>query len=114
MECEIYYYKTSARILGLIGSLSLNLDADFLSKDYICVWRCNLDHGNDDESRDIKETLFALFNGEENPLQTAERQQFIVKNRLHTSMSLGDVIRIKEGSEMKTWMAWTYGFKPIE
>ena len=37
---------------------------------------------------------FSLYNGEDNPLQTKENQNFIRSVKTHTSMSVGDVVSI--------------------
>ncbi|HMP28081.1 MAG TPA: hypothetical protein PKD85_00690 [Saprospiraceae bacterium] len=66
------------------------------------------------EKLEILEKLFERFNDPENPLGSPEKQEFIKSNRLHTSMSVGDVVIFKvEGAEDETWVCQNFGWNHI-
>ena len=104
-KVKIYYYKNT-----LPEELQLNLmmmsrkyldkyfesDRFDLDKNYIKVMKYTL---NKDEMKEysievLLEEIFQKFNSEKNPLNSEKNQNFIINNRLHTSMSLGDIIEI--------------------
>lgn len=55
--------------------------------------------------------MFALLNSEDNPLGTPEEQRYIREKMLHTSMSVGDVLKEKDGP---FWLCLPFGWKAFD
>ena len=50
------------------------------------------------------EKLFYRFNGVESPMLGLEKQRFLMKHKLHTSISVGDVVEIEiPGQDRELW-----------
>lgn len=66
---------------------------------------------NEDETDCLLENLFVRFNSTDvNPLQSEEAQKMIKQNKTHTSMSLGDIIKLND----KYYMLGMLGFQKLE
>jgi len=59
-------------------------------------------------NRNNLDSIFALLNGSHNPL--LERQKWIRENQVHTSMSVGDVVRL---SKNELYIATNLGWKKL-
>jgi len=58
----------------------------------------------------VCDSIYHILNCEENPLGTPENQEFIRENKLHTSMSVGDIISI---DEKEFWIVKGIGFDKL-
>ena len=71
-----------------------------IQDNYVKVYEETIKSVNDDDILDKLEDIFAKFNNDDlNPLSgsvNSERQQFITQNRLHTSISVGDIIKYND------------------
>jgi hypothetical protein len=72
---------------------------------------------NDTAVRSHLESLFTRFNSDENPLSggvNPEKQRWITEKQLHTSMSVGDAVRIEwaDGSR-DVWAVRGMGWEKI-
>jgi GH43 family beta-xylosidase len=113
MEFKIYYlrWKPFARKYGnnkltqqivLPEVRDLVLDKDF----YLFMCSNTTDTDNIEE---FLESMFSLFNSDENPLSNPDKQKEIIDNECHTSMSVGDLISFKD----KLFVVGTMGFLEI-
>lgn len=64
---------------------------------------------NNTETEEVCNKIFNLFNGDDNPLSTQSKQNFIRENNTHTSMSIGDIIYINDGY----YICRTMGFSKL-
>ena len=81
--------------------LSANVTKSDIQKYYKSVYQTQLSKYScelvdDNDVNCYLQSLFELFNSDNNPLSTKEHQQYIKENELHTSMSVGDVISVNE------------------
>lgn len=90
--CEIYYRKSTVPYLFCIPK-EFNLKWDEFQEYYQQVHSeiCEKDY-----SQIALEGLFERFNSESNPLLVEEKQEYIKKNNLHTSMSIADIIKLED------------------
>lgn len=115
VKAEIYYPSLNNIPENFAINLFLmpNITMDDFNKYYIKV--CSVDIPNnvdltvEKSINEFLESLFELFNSENNPLTNKKMQKHIIKNKLHTSMSMGDVIKIMD---MYYYVA-NFGFKTI-
>jgi len=64
---------------------------------------------------ELLERLFARFNGVDSPMLNLDKQRFIRKHRLHTSISVGDVVEIAiSGSDKETWVCRMVGWHKLK
>lgn len=84
MSVEIYYLK--------FDNINLMLDTSKIMKENLEITHVKMP-SPPIEIKDPDEA-FSLYNGEDNPLQIKESQDFIRNARVHTSMSVGDVVSI--------------------
>ena len=91
MKVEIFYFKKGSRFRFGFADAPKTMK-DFM-KDYVKVWSKDLvGLGLEDG---ILDGLFSKFNLGNNPLSTPENQEMLRnKNVRHTSMSVGDVIKL--------------------
>jgi hypothetical protein len=61
------------------------------------------------DKNELFEKLFNLFNSPENPL--CKQQKLIKTNKLHTSMSIGDIIEV---DEKERYMVGGLGFRKLK
>jgi hypothetical protein len=96
METKIYYYRDHIAIyVALHITFSRGIPVDFKDyfhdTNYACVYEIpHVKTNTEVEKYKYFESLFQLFNSEENPLSL--KQEMIGKNHTHTSMSVGDII----------------------
>lgn len=65
--------------------------------------------------KQVCEMMFMMTNGEgENPLATTERQEFIKKKGLHTSLSIGDIVVIIRGKDKKIYLCKSMGWEELD
>lgn len=81
----------------------------YLDKYYVNVFNETTSVNNKD-IHCLLEGLFARFNSEENPLSSEEKQKLIREHNTHTSMSLGDVVKVND----KYYVAAQIGFQNLE
>ena len=63
----------------------------------------------------ICEMMFMHTNdGKDNPLSNPQRQEFIKKNKLHTSLSIGDIVQITRDGKQTLYMCKGIGWKTLE
>lgn len=110
MQANIYYPSHDIVINPWDTS---SITSQIVNKYYIKMCEVDIpgDVVLDNESSlyEYLESLFALFNSEDNPLCSEDSQDYIIKNKLHTSMSIGDIIKIND----KSYCASTFGFTEI-
>src|SRR5581483_1584588 len=88
MRTEVFYLsyektddvKISQIMLGHYLPSKEEIDNNYVS---VCTF----------DSESSNEELFELFNSDDNPLTNESCQDFLCKHKLHTSMSVGDMIR---------------------
>ncbi|ARF12179.1 hypothetical protein Klosneuvirus_3_314 [Klosneuvirus KNV1] len=66
------------------------------NKYYASIYTFQHEFQETDNVNEFLENLFHRFNSDENPLATKEYQDKIEKLQAHTSMSMGDVIKIND------------------
>ncbi|AKI80520.1 hypothetical protein [Niemeyer virus] len=100
VKIEIYYYQKK---------LSTNHEYDFIfgSKSYKKVHEYTDDIQTN--YKDILELIFEKFNNTDNPLTSLDNQKIIRNNKLHTSMSVDDIVKI----DKKYYIVDDIGFKSI-
>lgn len=64
----------------------------FGSKSYMKVYEYTDD--TQTNYKDILELIFEKFNNTDNPLKSLDNQKIIRSNKLHTSMSVDDIVKI--------------------
>ena len=65
------------------------------------------------DRHELLEHLFKKFNDPNNPLSNVESQEFIKQNRLHTSMSVGDIVEINVLGKVEIWSCGGFGWQKI-
>lgn len=99
-KIEIYYlcYENTPSSFVIKQYIKVNVSNDEFKKYYIKVFENECDDNLKENKIIFKhlESLFSLFNFEKNPLINDDSQKFIINNKLHTSMSIGDIIKINE------------------
>ena len=91
-EADIYYYITPKSIKGIDSDSKIagfsDVDPSTLETTHkkVCTIRVKY------KGKEALDFIFRLFNGQDNPLGIPEKQDYIKKCRLHTSMSIGDVV----------------------
>ncbi|AAV51045.1 hypothetical protein [Acanthamoeba castellanii mimivirus] len=100
VKIEIYYYQKK-------------FDTDnehafiFGSKSYTKVYEYTDD--TQTNYKDILELIFEKFNNTDNPLKSLDNQKIIRNNKLHTSMSVDDIVKI----DNNYYIVDIIGFKSI-
>lgn len=104
-KMEIYYYclhKNTPQdfIANLFFNQSQKITKDEFTKYYVKVFETNVplsQNLNDEKSKNrYLQSLFEIFNSEENPLAFEKYQKIIRENNSHTSMSVGDMIKLND------------------
>lgn len=114
MKIEVYYWKSDkgADYLHEKTPTIGEFHSDFIKMPYKYNWNTN--EMKEDRQEVLKsricESLFDILNREENPLGTPENQAFIREHKLHTSMSVGDIISF-DGKEF--WIIIGIGFEKL-
>jgi hypothetical protein len=76
-----------------------------------CVWEEKVNQADmNHDVTSILEGIFQLFNSAENPLAMSNKQQFIRDNKIHTSMSVGDIVQIDD----VYWVVSGCGFQRMD
>jgi hypothetical protein len=107
MSINIYYYTTDfmmKKIIYIIKNDFSCIDLNKLENTHKLVWS-----GEKDNKFDLN-SYFELFNSEKNPLSSIEKQKYIRDNKLHTSMSVGDIININN----EYWICCGIGWKKLD
>ena len=99
---RILYYRREA-VLSDFNILLGKVNADLMNKTHVEVYKARLEYPEQAPLGFLND-LFEKFNGNDNPLSNAESQEMIVKNGLHTSMSVGDVVELINGNSTETWV----------
>jgi len=69
---------------------------------------------NEDNIEDFLDNQFARFNDHQlNPLGNLDKQKFVKENKLHTSMSVGDVISFNHGVINEFWVCRGIGWEKL-
>lgn len=108
---RILYYRRSAALEDFSIMLG-EVDIDKIPETHMEVYIDNLEIP--EEPRKILENLFSLFNSENNPLLNDKEQKIIEDNRLHTSMSTGDIIKLGNGENIETWVCGGIGWEKLK
>ncbi|QKF94520.1 hypothetical protein QKU48_gp1062 [Fadolivirus algeromassiliense] len=115
-KAEILYPSHNKNIpQKFIVSLYLNpnITMNDINKYYMKIYELdipnNINIDNEESLHKYLEELFSLFNSEQNPLSTTDLQEKIKINKLHTSMSMGDVVKIMNNY----YFVSGFGFKKI-
>jgi len=100
MKSEVYYWKDIKKLLDMsIVKEKKYPDLNKMDEEYVKL-------PIEFEDKDMDE-IFSLLNQDENPMGTPEMQQWIRDNGLkHTSMSVGDIIKNKEGTFICEDIGW--------
>jgi hypothetical protein len=110
MNVHLLYWKGSAvrkTPMILFGDVELSQ----ISDTHIEVHSGTYDLPND--SRELCQELFELFNSNQNPLSNPKSQEFIRNNWLHTSMSVGDLVKISRDGGHETWVCASCGWRKL-
>jgi len=108
MKYAIYYTTRDAIVQNPLLMLIPEkcLTREIFENNYYKIYE---DEAND-TSGEILETLFIRFNSDQNPLSAESYQDEIIKNKLHTSMFVGDVIKIDD----KYYIVANLGFSSLD
>lgn len=101
---EIYYYRSDAKSVNkfILGDVSI---LDIASEgNYLKVYELHVDPHQ--EIHVMLEKVFKRFNSRDNPLIMSEHQEFLRSNRLHTSMSVGDVVMLNRRAYVVTGLGF--------
>ena len=91
---KIYYYDKCfimTNLLNIFTNSKVNIDLDNLENTHKLVWE-------EAKNGDL-EDYFKRFNSDKNPLSNKKSQDYIKKNKLHTSMSVGDILMVKDDNK---------------
>lgn len=94
-EIKVFYWTKKAvddtkLDIFFYGKINMN----YIDRYYVNVFNEIISTSLEDE--ELLEELFEKFNSEDNPLQSEEKQRMIGENNSHTSMSVGDVIKLND------------------
>jgi hypothetical protein len=102
-KVEIFYYsfnkeqEVKALIIKLFNNIVTKEEfKNYYMKIYEMDIPPNINIENEKSMHTYCETINHLFNCDENPLCKPELQKQIYENKLHTSMSVGDIIKIND------------------
>lgn len=109
-QIEIYYFKDISELyavpalqaisMNFLNSGPINLTFKDFNKYYKKVHdnivSADVDLNDEESIHSHLQKLFELYNSNVNPLSDKKNQDSLVKNEMHTSMSVGDIIKIKE------------------
>lgn len=105
---EIYYYTYQIYNSEYYNQITRheNINMDILKKYYVKVYYIDdvLVNSKNENIKNILEEYFALFNSEENPL--TDKQNEIIQWNTHTSMNVGDIIKIGNIYYMVSYMGF--------
>lgn len=93
-EITIYYYKKLNPNIYFQKELK-KLFSDNFMENYVHMISY-LENAKETDNKILANKIFFKFNSDNNPLSSDEYQRFIIENRLHTSMSVGDIIEINK------------------
>lgn len=111
-DMRILYYKTENDALFRI--MMGKVDLEKLSETHVEVFRSKWILPVYLDRRDLLEQIFRLFNSDDsNPLSSEDCQKTIAENKLHTSMSVGDVVEITCDGITEIWVCKSVGWKRI-
>jgi len=103
-QVNIYYpcivQKQSQTFLAKRFLHPTKITKEEFDKYYASIYTFQHEFQETDNISDFLENLFHRFNSEENPLSTKEYQDKIEKLQAHTSMSMGDIIKINDAYYM--------------
>jgi len=95
-ETEAKLVFTDEKLDGFTRVLTKDFDYADMKDDQIC------------------EMMFMMTNGEgDNPLSTRDRQEFIRKKGLHTSLSIGDIVLIEREKSKKIYLCKSMGWEEL-
>lgn len=107
MNIEIYYPTNIQSFVDTFGSKYPKVSITDIDIHYFKIYEFNKNENVTIDS--YLDELFALFNNDENPLSEKYYQEIIINNKLHTSMSMGDVIKINN----EYYIVCGIGFKKL-
>lgn len=121
MKIEVYYFKsheykqegkTSTFLTIDIGSAYLHEKTPTIGEFHSDYVKVPFAYITDDRQQElINNRIYARLNDDTlNPLIIDEKQEFIRENKLHTSMSIGDIISY-DGKDF--WIVRDIGFEKI-
>jgi hypothetical protein len=91
-----------------------NVDSMMLSKTHMEVYR-EENVKIPEKRNELLEGLFGRFNGVDSPMLSLNKQRFIRKYRLHTSISVGDVVEISIiGCNKELWVCKMIGWNKLK
>ncbi len=68
-----------------------------------------------EKRKQLLEELFNRFNGVDSPMLSLDKQRFIRKYKLHTSISVGDVVEISIfGKDKELWVCKMVGWDQLK
>ncbi|KKN93741.1 hypothetical protein LCGC14_0195740 [marine sediment metagenome] len=114
-QIEIYYTKS---VFLTINNKLANFDINEVIEDiikhlpvtHIKVYEQTLSSSTTPSTKmnwnQILEYYFELFNNENNPLATDDKQALLIKYKSHTSMSVGDIIKFNDEYHYCKGMGW--------
>ena len=111
-KVEIYYisYKTPQLfMLKLLIDPIITLEDLNTHYKMVCDLDVSIKINGEKDLFNFFDTLFKRFNSDDNPLTHPILQKMIAKNGLHTSMSVGDIIKFNNDYYCVTGM----GFKKV-
>ena len=111
MQVKIYYLrdiKTNTNIyLSLQFDENYKVKLNMIDNYYYCIYEYVADNK---ETFLILDDIFELFNSDNNPLSNPGIQGIIFQYKLHTSMSIGDIIKLND----EYYVVRSSGFMKIE
>ena len=111
MKYRLYYYKTELPVYMTIIEKALSRDKSYFSTDFIAAHYTHIYTG--ELANGTLDKVFELFNSEDAPLLDIHRERIRIE-KLHTSISLGDIIGIvsDDGTE-KRHIVLSIGFMEL-
>ena len=100
-KAEIFYVSSKNKLSqSFIVKMYVNptVTMDDFNKYYMKIYETNIPNTinieNEKSLNQYLESLYNIFNSDKNPLSAPFYQKIIKNNKLHTSMSMSDVIKI--------------------
>lgn len=100
-KAEIFYVSSKNKlsqsfILKMYVNPTVTMDDfdKYYMKIYETIIPSNINTEDEKSVDEYLESLYNIFNSEKNPLSSPFYQRIIKNNKLHTSMSMGDVIKV--------------------
>lgn len=106
---KIYYFTLPFYLnnhLNIIIDEKIKINLDNLEETHKLVYEEN-------KNGTLKD-YFDRFNSEDNPLLSEEKQKYIKKNKLHTPMTIGDIVVINENGNNSFFLCKEFSWRQLE